>query len=101
MAPYVASVNLGNPKPKSGAKVSVRPDRELDEDDWKFVRSNFPDLAMQMMRLRFYCTNMPSSNRWLEENCSGFYYRPETSVILFEKDDDAVLFKTRFEGSQR
>jgi hypothetical protein len=38
------------------------------------------------------------SENWLATNCSGFYYMPNDSHVLFEKEEDAVLFKTAYEG---
>lgn len=51
-----------------------------------------------MLRLTFHHVNMNSPTRWLADNCKGFYHCPNNSYVSFELEEDALLFKTAFDG---
>jgi hypothetical protein len=95
------------PRPKGTAvkrqsKANIFPNRELSEYDWDMVRELEPALAMTMLRNRYKLSNMGSvaTATWLRDNMQGFYYSPTSSVIMFEKEEDVVLFLARYQGSQ-
>lgn len=84
-------------------KTSVIHDKQLIDEDWAFLRLHKPDLAWGMLRRAFNLKrdgNYISIPRdWLESRCSGFYYLANMERVLFENEEDAVLFKMTFEGS--
>ena len=80
----------------SSRKPKVEAVKELSDEDWEFLKANFPELSLRMMRLRFRCKFVPVS--WFKDNCCGLYYRSTSDVVMFELDDDAVLFKMAFQG---
>lgn len=77
-------------------------DRRISKADFEMVQKLEPATAMAMLRrrvqlLRF--TNVQVKN-WLRNHATGLYHLPfdDASIIMFELDDDLILFLTAFQG---
>lgn len=79
-------------------KASVRQSQALSGEQMLWLRDAFPDIALKMIRNSFHYANMNSPTVWLRDNCSGFYHMPNSSNVMFERDEDALLFKLAFDG---
>lgn len=79
-------------------KAAVRQVKSLSDLDFDWLRTAFPETYLQMLRLRFNLTNMSAPRTWLAANCKGFYHVMGSSIVSFELEDDALLFKTAHDG---
>lgn len=73
--------------------------RELSESDWKVLIRVDPDLVRTMIKQR-YTWKGYIRRSWFSENCTGLYYlRLEQQEIAFASEEDAMLFKLKFDQS--
>lgn len=78
--------------------TKVRQVKALKPESMEWLRKAHPDIALKMLRNTFHHSSLNTPNVWLSENCSGFYHAPNSTNIMFELEEDAVLFKIAFDG---
>lgn len=81
----------------------VHQNKFLTFEGWELIKEHKPEMAFAMLRRSFsimeYNTPLKVPQQWLENNCVGFFFiLHDERTVLFETDEDAVLFKLNFEG---
>ena len=79
---------LKNPKRLRVVNLNLICMEDLFHEGWKLVCGDFP--SIEELEKRF------EIRKWLDENLTGFYVNPSTSVFLFNNEEDAIAFKLRW-----
>ncbi len=81
-------------------KICVARDRELEPNEWKFLKGQYPELALQMIRNKWSISSSEIPREWMDDNFTGIYYiTKKNERILIELEEDLLLLKMKYDGS--